>query len=74
MAKMSKRDLALSHMRVAGYHDNRVAFTRLYLESKISLQVANDAWNTGKKQKKSGMPCSCVSCQNGANNALEKGR
>lgn len=44
----SKRELVLGHMRVAGYENDRKAWTRLYVENKISLAVAEEAWRNGR--------------------------
>ena len=43
------RKEAISAMEAAGAADDRQAFTRLYVENKISLAVANEAWRRGAR-------------------------
>lgn len=52
----SQRELTLAHMRIAGYDDDHAAWTRLYIEHKISLAVAKEAWRQGKAMKAAGVP------------------
>lgn len=59
---MSKRETALAYARIAGYHNDKAAFTRLYVESKVRLELMNDAWRVGVKQKLAGVKCNCYQC------------
>ena len=59
----SDSSLILSHIRVAGYHDDLKAFCRLYVENRISKAVADKAYNAGRKQKRDGVPCGCYLCK-----------
>ena len=43
------RKQALAAMESAGAADDRQAFTRLYVENRISLAVANEAWRRGAR-------------------------
>ena len=45
---MTKRDQIVAHMRVAGLENDRKAWTRLYVEHRISLAVAEQAWREGQ--------------------------
>ena len=58
-----KRDMAITHMRIAGYHDDNKQFTRLLIENRVNREVADKAWHTGQKQKAGGMPCHCHLCK-----------
>lgn len=60
---MSKREKALAICRGAGYHGDQKAFTRAYIENKLSYSVAMEAYNAGIKAKENGMPCSCAKCK-----------
>lgn len=58
-----KRKDAINALIFAGAHDDRAAFTRIYIENKIGLAAAKDAFATGKRLKASGMPCGCSECK-----------
>jgi hypothetical protein len=60
---MSKRETALAICRVAGYHEDKKAFTRAYIESKLNLSIATDAYNQGIVLKQRGMACTCSKCK-----------
>ncbi|VUZ24121.1 Uncharacterised protein [uncultured Comamonas sp.] len=62
---MSKREDTLAAMRIAGYHNDKAAFTRLLVENRIRLTVADEAWLTGRKQRANGMKCACYECSRG---------
>ena len=59
---MSNRKLTLDLIRIAGYHDDAKAFTRLYCESRISRAAADKAWQAGAAQKQNGVKCNCLRC------------
>jgi hypothetical protein len=59
---MTRKD-ALVALQVAGYHADRKTFARIYVENRISLTVAQEAWKQGERQKQKGMPCRCVTCK-----------
>ena len=52
---MSKRELALTNARVAGYNNDKATFTRLVIESRVSITLLNQAWQLGQKQKEEGI-------------------
>lgn len=58
----SKREQALGWIRVAGYHEDSAAFTRLYIENRVSLAAAKEAFRNGRAQRAAGVPCSCRDC------------
>lgn len=60
---MTKRENALGWMRIAGYHDDKRAFTRLLIENRVSKKSADEAWQQGQRQKQAGMACACPSCK-----------
>ena len=43
-----KRKLALDAIRAAGYENDRRAFTRLYVENRVSFAAAQAAFNAGR--------------------------
>lgn len=58
-----KREHLLAHLRVAGYHEDRAAFTRLYIENKISKAKADEAFRQGRAMKAAGVGCDCHDCK-----------
>jgi hypothetical protein len=56
------RATRLELMKVAGYHDDRAGFTRLFVEGRVSMMVANERFRTGAKMKSNGVKCSCIDC------------
>ena len=58
-----KREHLLAHLRVAGYHEDRAAFTRLYIENRVSKKVADDAFNVGRTMRRNGVGCGCSDCK-----------
>lgn len=58
-----KRKHLITALRVAGCHQDRQTWMRVYVENRISLQVANEAWRSGVKAKENGMRCDCCRCQ-----------
>ena len=48
---MTKRQTVLDLMRIAGYEDDRRAFTRLLVENAISRGAAEEAWRRGVAQR-----------------------
>uniref|UniRef100_UPI0039F6B758 hypothetical protein n=1 Tax=Sulfuriferula sp. GW6 TaxID=3345112 RepID=UPI0039F6B758 len=57
-----KRKDALVLIRVAGYHADKAAFTRLYVENRVSREAANAEYQRGQEMKKAGVPCQCREC------------
>lgn len=52
----SQRELTLAHLRIAGYDNDRAAWTRLYVENRISYAVAKKAWEDGVRMRAAGIP------------------
>lgn len=46
---MIKRELALKNARIAGYNNDKSAFTKIIIESKVNLQELNKMWELGRK-------------------------
>jgi hypothetical protein len=63
---MSKRDTAIALARVAGYHQDSRAFTRLIIESQVRRDVMNEAWRAGVRAREAGVRCGCRECSNPA--------
>lgn len=59
---MSAYHRAIESMRYAAYHDDRKAWTRLYVENRVGLARANAAWQSGIAAKERGIPCRCPEC------------
>lgn len=57
------RSLALSSIRVAGYHGDDREAVRIYTESRISLAAYSNAILQGQQMKANGMACSCMKCK-----------
>lgn len=57
------RAMAIEHLRVAGYHDDRGAFTRLYVENRISYEAAKKAYGEGRSLRAQGIGCTCTVCK-----------
>jgi len=58
-----KRADAIAWIRIAGYHNDSKAFTRLLIENRVSREAANTAWSSGIKAKAGGMGCTCHHCK-----------
>lgn len=59
---MTKRAMWLAQARVAGYHQDAAAFTRLCIEARVSRPHLNAAWGTGARARAAGVPCDCINC------------
>lgn len=59
---MTKRELAITNMRIAGYHDDQRERARLLIESRVNRQTINKAWDEGVRAKQNGVKCSCFFC------------
>lgn len=57
-----KRADALAYIRIAGYHNDQAAFTRLYIENKVGWEAARNAYRGGQNLKAGGMRCTCSDC------------
>lgn len=59
---MTKRDIALTCAKIAGYHNDCTGFTRLIIESRVNRQAMNEAFLTGKQARQNGIKCHCRDC------------
>lgn len=57
-----KREHLTSLLRVAGYHGDHAAFTRLYIENRISKRAADEAFRSGERALAAGVKCTCRTC------------
>ena len=60
---MSKKEMVLAQLRIAGYHEDKKEFTKVYIDNKISMLLATEAYNSGIKLKQKGMKCTCSKCK-----------
>ncbi len=58
-----KRSMLIALLRIAGYHDDMKAFTRLYVENRIKLFKAKQAFAEGKQLRAGGVGCTCYECR-----------
>lgn len=58
-----KRQDALAWLRIAGYHNDQAQFARIYVENRISYQVAIGKFREGIQARANGMKCSCQDCK-----------
>jgi hypothetical protein len=59
----SQRTVVLTLLRTAGYHDDKARFTQAYIESRVSREVAYQAWASGQAMRVSGVKCDCYECK-----------
>lgn len=60
---MSKRKITLHCMKIAGYHNDRSTFTRLYIESRIKPELCHESFRLGLVMKANGIKCFCNECK-----------
>ena len=56
------RAQAINHIRIAGYHDDRARYARLYVENRISRTAAAQAFSDGRSLRAKGVRCGCNIC------------
>lgn len=54
VAKPTKREVALTKARVAGYENDARAFTRLLVEARVNRTDMNSAWAAGAARREAG--------------------
>ena len=59
---MSKREAAIGYSKFAGFHDDRRAFTRLVIESRVNLKIMREAFHSGQLARRAGARCTCFEC------------
>lgn len=57
------RQQAINHLRVAGYHADMRSFTRLYVENRVSIKAAREAYAEGERMRDNGVLCTCSDCK-----------
>lgn len=57
------RKVALTLLRVAGYHGDKSLWLRAHIEGHVSLAVADKEWAAGRQARTAGMRCDCVECR-----------
>lgn len=68
-----KRLLLLAHIRVAAYHDDLGALTRLRIENRISTKAFNAEVHRGRDMRKAGLRCLCPKCKTPESNTSSLG-
>lgn len=58
----TKRTVWLSRMRIAGFHNDSAAYTRLLIEAKVNRAELELAWREGVLLKQQGALCGCSGC------------
>jgi hypothetical protein len=66
MKKPSRREVALTKLRVAGYHTDSASFVRLYVEERVSYAVAKEQFRIGSEMRNAGTRCDCFECKRAA--------
>jgi len=59
----TRREIALSLARVAGYHGDTATFTRLLVEERVNRAAMNAAWQSGVFARGTGARCDCLECR-----------
>jgi len=62
-----KRADAVIALGIAGYHNDQHAFVRIYVENRISREVAERAFRRGAALKLAGVGCTCFECRESKN-------
>lgn len=55
---------ALVLAKVAGYHNDSALYTRVRIESRVSMNNLHKKWFQGQRAKEAGVKCDCRDCQN----------
>lgn len=50
-------------MMVAGFHDDRRLWNRVYVQTAVSFTAGTEAWLTGQQARRAGVACSCAECR-----------
>lgn len=66
------RQQAITNLRVAGFHNDKGQFVRLYVENRVSIHVANAAFREGRQMRENGQRCGCYDCQKLAQYLIDK--
>jgi hypothetical protein len=59
------RETAITLAKVAGYHADSRAFTRLIVEARVNRATMNAAWHAGQQANAAGVRCHCRECTGG---------
>lgn len=59
---MTKRDVALTIAKSAGFHNDTRTFTRAIIERRVNREAMNAAWAAGVAARNSGGRCQCYEC------------
>ncbi len=63
LKKPSKREVAITKLRVAGYHNDRATWTRVYVENRVGYATAKAAFAEGERARLRGIRCECHECK-----------
>lgn len=62
MSPRPNRATTIALLRVAGYHDDKRAWARLYVEGRIRVSLAQQLFDEGRQLRAKGVPCACPQC------------
>ena len=58
-----KRHTIIDMIGFAGYHNDRKAYTRLFIENRINNITASNAYRYGELAREKGLKCECYECK-----------
>ena len=59
---MTRHEKAYQLVKVAGYHNDSRAATRVLVEYSIGIKRYNEAWREGIRARQAGISCDCMQC------------
>jgi hypothetical protein len=59
---MKRKDL-LTHLFIAGYHNDPSKFINLIIDNRINKVLAEEQFQKGFKSKENGAKCGCSKCE-----------
>lgn len=62
---MTKRNIALTAAKIAGYHGDTRTYTRLIIESRVARPYMEESYRNGQAAKIGGVKCECYECKGG---------
>ena len=69
---MTRAD-ALTRARLAGYHADTAAYTRVLTEARVRRAALDEAYMAGQQQRADGMRCECHQCRAAAARGVANG-
>ena len=63
LEKIMTRQILIDSIGFCGYHEDKKRYTRLIIENRISLPIAQEAYRQGIAKKRAGWKCECFECK-----------